>query len=555
MNENGSQDLLLEDEMEAFRSLLASAGGGSFLSEKTRARIEQQIGCIVNISEYERSRCERLQLDFIRQLLELQKVEYSSKTIDRVRDAMDRSHAGMDEMKSLLLNQLRMSAMTEERPQPLLFVGPPGCGKTTLALSFAKALGAGWDKIQLSGMTGAFMLSGNDTSYKDSKPGRIISALVNSGSLNPVIILDEVDKVGRSDQNGAILNALMEVLDEKQCESYIDHFLNIPFNLSEVRFILTANTLEGIPAPLLDRCTVCYADSYSFAEKKTICNKLIKEMNSRFKSSSLVFRDEQIDALVLKCGSAPGVRILESLVRKAFMMMCEELMKGEDENIIVRRRVIDDICRVQDIEMGYDFSPHAGVVNSLVTADGSGALFPIEAVIVNEVIPDVTVTGMVERMLKESTEVAASVARRYIKEHFLTDISSIEIHYPYPVMKDGDSAGCAAAAAVISAFTGKAMLSDFAITGAISLTGQVLSVGCCIEKVMAAKRLGIHNVIIPASERSQFSAIPASAFSGVHLHFVAKFEEVCTLLFPSVITNVNVEKECRKETKERSILC
>lgn len=526
---------------------------GYLLSENARYRIRSLLERLDDFGG-ELTGMERKQRIMLGELIALREKPIKIESIPALAAHLDRSHSGMEDVKKLLLDQLRLSVMTKSRPKPILLVGAPGSGKTTLALSFAAALGTGYEKIQFSGMTGAFMLSGDDTSFKDAKPGRLIKALINAGSLNPVIILDEVDKAGISDQYGRAINALLEVLDDEQSMEFTDYFLTVPFNFSRVHFILTANSLEGIPAPILDRCIVYSMKGYSFGEKKDICHGMIRKLNSALPSGSLVFRDEQVNALVLKDGSSPGVRGLRLLVEKAFQEMSEELVEAKD-SVIVKKRVIESICRVSDPALGYDFSVRAGMVPLLVTGGGNGTLLPVEASILENSIPTVTVTGLAETLLRESSIVAASVARHFIRKYFLADVGSIDIHYPYPVAKNGDSAGLAAALAVLSAYLGKGISEDFAVTGAITLRGQVLAVDGIIEKLLAARRLGFKNVIIPLANKAELSMLPPSVLRGVKIHFASSFEDIAALLFPSAINHVKVDAVCREKTNSGSGLC
>lgn len=479
-------------------------------------------------------------------MLKLKRMSITKTRIGNAIEAMDKSHQGQDALKHFLICQLLHAMRTGEAPSPILLVGEPGCGKTSLALSLAKGLGCGWYKISLSGVTGSFVLNGNDVGYKDCKCGKILEAFISSGSRNPVIIFDEVDKAGESQQNGRTADALLDVLDCDQAKHFRDNFINFPFDISSAWYILTANSLATVPQPLLDRCIVYNVPPYSFFEKKEIICRIIEENNRKIAPCSISFSPDQIDEIVLTDGTSGGVRNAKRLIERFFSYLDSKLDGAGDGKLEVSSSDFSTILAPQNtgiLNEAFKECGKSGVVNGLAVMNNTGFVMPVEA-IASPFFQGLSITGNIDEDMGESAQIALLAARS-----LLTSIGreipegGTAIHYPHSVRKGGGSAGVATCMAILSSLLSIPVPSEYAMTGAISLTGAVLAIGNAPVKIRGARDAGITHVIVPSANKKDVLPLPMSLFKGITIHFVSDLEEVAKLLFPTIFREGDTMKK------------
>ena len=425
--------------------------------------------------------------------------------VEAARKVLDRDHYGLEKVKERILETIAVRQMNPEgKGQILCLVGPPGVGKTSIALSVANALNRKLTRISLGGVRDEADIRGHRKTYIGSMPGRIVEAISRSGSMNPLLVLDEIDKLG-NDYRGDPASALLEVLDSEQNHAFRDHFLEIPLDLSKVMFITTANSLDTIPRPLLDRMEVIQLSSYTDEEKLQIARNhlLPKQMKEHgLKKGSLRMDDETLRAVIRDYTRESGVRQLErrlaAICRKADMRLLTKLVK----RVTVTEK---DLPKLLDMQP-YPPSIHVdqeeiGVVNGLAWTEAGGEILEVE-VNVMEGSGKLELTGNLGDVMKESAQTALSCLRSRAdalgieKDFYKT--KDIHVHFPEgAVPKDGPSAGIAMATALLSALTDRKIKAGIAMTGEITLRGRVLPIGGLKEKTMAAKRYGIHTVLIP----------------------------------------------------------
>ena len=426
-------------------------------------------------------------------------------SVDAARKVLERDHFGLEKVKERILETIAVRQMNPEgKGQIICLVGPPGVGKTSIAISVAKALNRKLARISLGGVRDEADIRGHRKTYIGSMPGRIIEAISRSGSMNPLLLLDEIDKLG-NDYRGDPASALLEVLDSEQNYAFRDHFLEIPVDLSKVMFITTANTSDTIPRPLLDRMEVIQLSSYTDEEKVQIARRhlLPKQMEEHgLKKGSVRISDDVLRAVIRDYTRESGVRLLErrlaAICRKADMRLLTDGVK--------RMTIIEnDLPKLLDCQP-YPPALHTekeeiGVVNGLAWTESGGEILEVE-VNVMEGSGKLELTGNLGDVMKESAQAALSCLRSRAAvlgiEADFYKTKDIHVHFPEgAVPKDGPSAGIAMATAMLSALTGRKIKAGYAMTGEITLRGRVLPIGGLKEKTMAAKRNGLHTVLIP----------------------------------------------------------
>ena len=426
-------------------------------------------------------------------------------SVDTARKVLEKDHFGLEKVKERILETIAVRQMNPEgKGQIICLVGPPGVGKTSIAISVAKALNRKLARLSLGGVRDEADIRGHRKTYIGSMPGRIIEAISRSGSMNPLLLLDEIDKLG-NDYRGDPASALLEVLDSEQNVSFRDHFLEIPVDLSKVMFITTANTTDTIPRPLLDRMEVIQLSSYTDEEKLQIARRhlLPKQLEEHgLKKGSVRISDDVLRAIIRDYTRESGVRLLErrlaAICRKADMRLLTDSVK----RITVTE---NDLPKLLDCQP-YPPTLHTekeeiGVVNGLAWTEAGGEILEVE-VNVMEGSGKLELTGNLGDVMKESAQAALSCLRSRaavlgIPADFYKT-KDIHVHFPEgAVPKDGPSAGIAMATAMLSALTDRKIKAGYAMTGEITLRGRVLPIGGLKEKTMAAKRNGLHTVLIP----------------------------------------------------------
>ena len=497
-NELGEDE---DNEIDEYRQKLDALK----LDEETHQHLEKEINKLAK-QPYVSAEASVIR-NYLDVCLELPWGTYTKErvNVETARKVLDRDHYGLEKVKERILETIAVRQMNPEgKGQILCLVGPPGVGKTSIALSVANALNRKLARISLGGVRDEADIRGHRKTYIGSMPGRIVEAISRSGSMNPLLVLDEIDKLG-NDYRGDPASALLEVLDSEQNHAFRDHFLEIPLDLSQVMFITTANSLDTIPRPLLDRMEVIQLSSYTDEEKLQIARNhlLPKQMKEHgLKKTSLRMDDEALRAVIRDYTRESGVRQLErrlaAICRKADMRLLTKLVK----RVTVTEKELPKLLDMQP----YPPSIHVdqeeiGVVNGLAWTEAGGEILEVE-VNVMEGSGKLELTGNLGDVMKESAQAAFSCLRSRadalgIEKDFYKN-RDIHVHFPEgAVPKDGPSAGIAMATAMLSALTDRKIKAGVAMTGEITLRGRVLPIGGLKEKTMAAKRYGIHTVLIP----------------------------------------------------------
>ena len=436
--------------------------------------------------------------------------------VDAARKVLERDHYGLQKVKERILETIAVRQLAPQMPpQILCLVGPPGVGKTSIAYSIAKALNRKMARIALGGVHDEADIRGHRKTYVGAMPGRIMAAMTQAGSRNPVLLLDEVDKLG-SDHRGDPSAALLEVLDSEQNKTYRDHYVEIPFDLSDVMFITTANTLDTIPRPLLDRMEIIELGSYTDEEKVMIAkNHLIpKQMEKHgIKKSQLRITDDAIREIIRCYTRESGVRTLErsfaQICRKADMQI---LKQEEPKRIVVSGKVLEEYLGVRKyLPDRLPCADQIGLVTGLAWTSVGGETLEVE-VNVMDGTGKLELTGNLGDVMKESAHAALSYIRANVHKLGIAEdfykTKDIHVHFPEgAVPKDGPSAGVTVCTAIVSALTGTSVRRDVAMTGEISLRGRVMAIGGLKEKTMAALRHGIRTVIIPRDNQRDLEEI------------------------------------------------
>ena len=425
--------------------------------------------------------------------------------IDKARKQLDRDHYGMDKVKERVIEQMAVRALVPDiKGQIICFAGPPGVGKTSVAKSIAKSMGRKYVRLSLGGVRDESDIRGHRKTYIGAMPGRIINAIKQSGSSNPLLLLDEVDKLGH-DFRGDPSSALLEVLDSEQNYAFRDHYIEVPFDLSNVLFIATANNLSSVPRPLLDRMEVINLTSYTREEKYQIGKKHLtpKQMSKHgLNTKTFKLQSGAIYALIDCYTRESGVRGLEREIASLCRKAAKKLVSGQEEKVVVSSRNITQFLGGHKYKKDiHSESDEAGVVNGLAWTTVGGEMLQVEVAVLDGA-GKVVLTGSLGDVMKESAHAAISYIRTCTEKYGIDKdfykTKDIHIHVPEgAVPKDGPSAGVTICTALVSALSGIPVRSDVAMTGEMSLRGRVLPIGGLKEKTMAAYRYNIKTVIIP----------------------------------------------------------
>ena len=435
-------------------------------------------------------------------------------SVAAARRILDRDHFGLEKVKERILEFIAVRQINPAaKGQIICLAGPPGVGKTSIAISVAAALNRKLARLSLGGVRDEADIRGHRRTYIGAMPGRIVNAITQSGSMNPLLLLDEIDKMG-GDFRGDPASALLEVLDSEQNHAFRDHFLEIPLDLSRVLFITTANTTSTIPRPLLDRMEVIELTSYTDEEKLQIARRYLlpKQMKEHgVARSALRVTDEALRAVITGYTRESGVRSLERQMGKLCRKTAMRLVSGESKRVCVAPENLEDFLGVRRYLPPVLEQDPVGVVNGLAWTESGGELLEVE-VNAMEGTGKLELTGNLGDVMKESAHAALSCIRSRcaqlgIDPEFYKN-RDIHIHFPEgAVPKDGPSAGVAITTAVVSALTGRKVRGDVAMTGEVTLRGRVLAIGGLKEKTMAAKRSGIRTVLIPKENRRDLAEI------------------------------------------------
>ncbi|QTA37833.1 endopeptidase La [Thermosipho ferrireducens] len=451
--------------------------------------------------------------------------------IKNARKVLNKEHYGLDEAKERILEFLAVRKLSTSQKAPILcFVGPPGVGKTSLGRSIANALGRKFLRMSLGGLRDEAEIRGHRRTYVGALPGRIIQLIRKAGVKNPVILLDEVDKMGISFQ-GDPASALLEVLDPEQNKDFVDLYLELPFDLSDVLFVTTANTLYNIPIALKDRMEIIEIPSYTNVEKFYIAKdyiipKVLSELGNA--KSKIRFRKEAIKKVISDYTLEAGVRELERKVRTIVRKAALELVESKNSIIITNKKVEEFLGAPRIKNEDKLQEPTVGVATGLAWTPYGGSTLFVETIL----YPgkgNLLITGQLGDVMKESAKLALSLTRKICGNSFSEKFSQNDIHVHVPegaVPKDGPSAGVTLVTSLVSAVKETPVDNNIAMTGEITLRGRILPVGGIKEKVLAAYRKGIKKIILPKQNESDIKKVPEYILEEIELVFVENIEEV-----------------------------
>jgi len=460
--------------------------------------------------------------------------------LKRAKVILDEDHYGLDRVKERILEFLAVRKLNRSTKGPILcFVGPPGVGKTSLGQSIARAMGRKFHRISLGGMKDEAEIRGHRRTYIGAMPGRIIQGLKTVKSNNPVFMMDEIDKVG-ADYRGDPSSALLEVLDPEQNFEFSDHYLNLPFDLSKVMFITTANMADTIPGPLMDRMEVIRLSGYTLEEKLVIANRYLMPRQigeNGIKKSQLKISDATITKIITHYTQEAGLRNLEREISKICRKVARKIAEGGKGPYSVSTRNLDKYLGPPKIipESEIETLDQPGLVTGLAWTEVGGEILHIEV----NLMPGkgkLILTGQLGSVMKESAQAALTYCRSRskdmkVKNEFF-DQTDIHIHVPAgAIPKDGPSAGITIATALYSVISNQKVRRDVAMTGEVTLRGRVLPIGGLKEKALAALRVGINHVIIPEQNKKELVEIPENIRKKMKFHPVKDMDEVIGLAF------------------------
>lgn len=524
-----------DSEADEYEKKLSELDAPDYVKEKTKKEIKRFRNMSSSSSE---STVER---GYIETVLELpwNKMSVDNKDLDHAAQVLDDDHYGLKDVKERILEFLAVRNLTSKGESPIIcLVGPPGTGKTSIARSIASALEKKYVRISLGGVRDEAEIRGHRKTYIGAMPGRIVNGLRQAGVSNPLMLLDEIDKVS-SDYKGDTSAALLEVLDSEQNCRFRDHYIEMPVDLSEVLFIATANEVSGIPKPLLDRMELIEVSSYTENEKFHIAKEhLIEKQKSKngIKKEQLTITDGALKDIIRLYTREAGVRSLERTIGKLCRKAAREIFKDSEAAVKVTK------TNLKTYLGNPKYSPekkndHAevGIVRGLAWTSVGGVTLEVEV----NVLPgkgELVLTGKLGDVMKESAQAALSYVRS-ISEGYGIDAEfytkhDIHIHIPEgAVPKDGPSAGITMATAMLSAITDRAVRADVAMTGEITLRGRVLPIGGLKEKLLAAKVIGIKTVCIPKDNEKDLEEISKEITDGMEIVPVEKFSQVEKIAF------------------------
>jgi ATP-dependent Lon protease len=462
--------------------------------------------------------------------------------IPHARTVLDEDHFGLKEVKERILEHLSVLKRNPSAKAPILcLVGAPGVGKTSLGQSIARALGRKFERFSLGGMHDEAELRGHRRTYIGAMAGRLLQAMRRAGAQNPVLLLDEVDKLGH-DFRGDPASALLEVLDPEQNKTFRDNYLDMAFDLSRVLFVTTANSLDTIPQPLLDRMEILRLSGYSEEEKQQIARRYLipKQLKATGLSDEQVeFTDEGLQSIIRNYTREAGLRRLERAIAKVSRKVTLRFAENQTEKVFVTPEILGDLLGAEMFlpeQMRKTVPP--GVVTGLAWTESGGDVLYIESALQPNG-KGLTLTGQLGEVMQESAKIAQSYiwsrAADLGVDPETIKTNGVHVHVPAgAIPKDGPSAGVTMTTAMASLYSGLPARSDIAMTGEVTLAGLVLPIGGLKEKVLAARRAGIHRVVLPQGNKKDLRDLPDHVRQEMQFHFVDRVEEVLSLVIPGI---------------------
>ena len=557
------REMLLREQMKAIRKELGEDDEATEVEELRKRFLAIQLPEAARkevdreLSRLERASRDSMEAQVIRTYLETmaelpwdKRVE-ESLDLKRAAEILEQDHFGLTEVKDqvlefLAVRQLRQKEVASAAPgneddkQPkghiLLFVGPPGVGKTSIAKSIARAMGRPYVRISLGGARDEADIRGHRRTYVGAMPGRIIQGMKQAGAKNPVFLLDELDKLGVSFQ-GDPAAALLEVLDPAQNDSFTDHYIGVPFDLSEVLFVATSNFVQAIPAPLLDRLETVSFAGYTEREKLEIAKRYLVPRQVRengLTPEQLTLPDEALSELITSYTREAGVRQLEREIGKLGRKVARQIAAGEVERVVVEAQRVHDLIgrpKVHPERMAH--ADQIGVATGMFYTPVGGDIMFVEASVMRGK-GDLVLTGQLGDVMKESARAALTYAKSHAEQLGIAQdvLNGTDVHIHVPagaIPKDGPSAGVTMATALVSALSKRPARHDVAMTGETTLRGRVLPIGGVKEKILGAVRAGLHEIILPKENAADLEDLPEDVRRSLNIHLVEELGEVFSL--------------------------
>ncbi|RJO63601.1 MAG: endopeptidase La, partial [Myxococcales bacterium] len=558
------RDYFLREQLRAIKGELGESDAHSKEIEELRDKIAEA-GMSVEAEKEASKQLDRLEMmnpesaeaavirTYIDWLIEL---PWSRKTVDAIdignaRKVLDEDHYDLEKIKERILEFLGVRKLKSDHKGPILcFVGPPGVGKTSLGKSVARALGRKFIRISLGGVRDEAEIRGHRRTYVGAMPGKIIQGLKQAGSRNPVFMMDEIDKLG-ADFRGDPSSALLEVLDPEQNHSFVDHYINLPFDLRDVMFIATANMLDTIPPPLRDRMEVIQLAGYSSDEKLHIARRFLvpKQIEENgLDPEKIRFSDAALNTIVLSYTRESGLRNLERSVGAVCRKVALEVAEGKNQIRRIQPRHVEKFLGpVVYLPADEENEDQIGVAMGLAWTPVGGDVLYIEARRMKG-MGQLTMTGHLGDVMKESAQAAWSYLRSKAEGYGIPEErftkSQVHIHVPAgAIPKDGPSAGITMATALFSVLTGRLVRHDVAMTGEITLTGKVLPIGGLKMKILAAMRAGVKTIVIPEKNRKDMVDIPPHIRRQFEAVFVKTLDDVLATAIAKEITGKGAKKK------------
>lgn len=530
----------IQEEIVNYRSKMKELE----LPEQAKEEIEKQLRRLENMQpDFAETGLIRTYLDWMVEL-PWGKVTKDHHDLKRAKRVLNRDHYGLEEIKERILEFLSVRKLNPELKTPILcFVGPPGVGKTSLGQSIADAMGRQFVRQSLGGLRDEAEIRGHRKTYIGALPGRIIQGMSQAGSMNPVFMLDEVDKIGQ-DFRGDPSAALLEVLDPEQNTSFRDHYLGVPFDLSKTMFVLTANTLDTLQPAFLDRLEIIELGSYTLEEKVEIAKRHLVPKQVRehgLTKGNISFPKTMLARMVRGYTREAGLRRFERLLAKVCRKVAKKVAEGQDALCKINKTNLTEFLGPMKIFPDHRLKKsQVGVVAGLAWTSVGGEILFVEA---TKMIGKGTLllTGQLGDVMKESAQLALSLLRArasdYAVDKAMFAENDIHIHFPEGATpKDGPSAGITVATALLSCLTGRKVVNDVAMTGELTLRGDVLPIGGLKEKILAAARANIRTIIIPKLNESDLHDIPETILKGLSIVGVSDIDEVFAIALPKPST-------------------
>lgn len=541
------REYFLQQQMKTIQNELGGASPEQDIDDfKKRAEGKKWGEAVAKTFDKELKRLERtsqhspdysIQLNYIETLLDLPWNEYTEDNFNlkNAMNVLDADHFGMEKVKDRIIEHLAVLKLKGDMKSPIICLyGPPGVGKTSLGKSIASALNRKYLRVSLGGLHDEAEIRGHRRTYIGAMPGRIMQNILKAESSNPVFVLDEIDKIN-ANYKGDPSSALLEVLDPEQNTTFHDNYLDVDFDLSKVMFVATANNLNTIPRPLLDRMELIEVSGYTQEEKAEIAKRHLipKELeNHGLNKSQVKFSKEIIDTLIESYTRESGVRSLNRVIASVMRKIAKQVAIEDDYNIKVTKDDLKNYLGAPKYtKEKYQGNDYTGVVTGLAWTQVGGEILYIESSLSKSKAPKLTLTGNLGDVMKES----AMLALEYIKSHasdlkidpVMFDEMNVHVHVPEgAIPKDGPSAGVTMVTALASAFTKRKVRKNVAMTGEVTLRGKVLPVGGIKEKILAAKRAGITDIILCADNQKDVDEIKADYLKGLKFHYVTDIMEV-----------------------------